>query len=515
MTAAPGFARIVTGRDVAPTFRMTADVVIVGTGAGGSMAAYELARAGLRVVAIERGSHLRPADMTQREEQMIPRLFAESGARGTSDHAISVLQGVGIGGSTLHNTNLCKRLPPAVIHDWQERFGVKLPGFASDFEAVEKLLGVHPVPDDRVNANNRVLERGLKALGYRGGRLAHNRDGQCRQSGFCELGCAWDGKMNASRVLIPPAVEAGALVLCEARAEQVVHDGRRATGVRGVLMDPQKNRPIGEFNIVADAVMLAGSATGSAALHIASELPDPHGQAGTRLHMHPGAAVMGIHDDEEIRGWEGNPQSIECTEFLQFGEAAQHRAWIVSGFAHPAGAASMLPGYGPAHADLMRNYARASVAISMVHDETRGTVRPGRGDHLRIHYRMTDDDRAQLALGLREAARLLLAGGADRVIIPTRDAVVVRNDAEIDAFTADHVAPLSPALTAVHPMSTLPMSARPEDGAVDAEGRHHYVPNVYVCDGSLFPTSIGGPPQVAIYAMGRRVARTVLADRPA
>ena len=61
------------------------------------------------------------------------------------------------------------------------------------------------------------------------------------------------------------------------------------------------------------------SATGSAALHIASELPDPHGQTGTRLHMHPGAAVMGIHDDEEIRGWEGNPQSIECTEFLQFG----------------------------------------------------------------------------------------------------------------------------------------------------------------------------------------------------
>ena len=92
MTAAPGFGRIVNGRDVAPTFRMTADVVIVGTGAGGSMAAYELARAGLRVIAIERGSNLRPADMNQREEQMIPRLFAEPGARGTSDHAISVLQ---------------------------------------------------------------------------------------------------------------------------------------------------------------------------------------------------------------------------------------------------------------------------------------------------------------------------------------------------------------------------------------------------------------------------------------
>ncbi|MBI2894662.1 MAG: GMC family oxidoreductase, partial [Deltaproteobacteria bacterium] len=55
------------------------------------------------------------------------------------------------------------------------------------------------------------------------------------------------------------------------------------------------------------------------------------------------------------------------------------------------------------------------------------------------------------------------------------------------------------------------MSHGPEDGVVDAHGRHHRVENLFVCDGSLFPTSIGGPPQISIYAFSRRVARAVLA----
>lgn len=506
--SASGFGRVVGAREAGPSFRLACDVVVVGTGAGGAAATWELAQRGLSVVAIERGSWLRPADMTQREEQMMPRIFAESGARSTLDTNITVLQGQGVGGSTLHNTNLCKRLPRAIVDRWAAEHGVTLPDLDADFDVIESLLGVRPIPDDRVNANNAVLERGMRRLGYRGGRLWHNRDERCQASGFCELGCPNDAKLNATRALLEPALGRGVCILSEARAEQIVVRNRKATGVRGSLIDPGSHRPIGEFNISARAVVIAGSAVGSAMLHERSKLPDPHGLAGSRLHLHPGAVVVGLHDDE-IRGWQGVPQSVECTEFLDLSPDSTKRAWIVSGFAHPAFGAALMPGWGPAHAELMQNFARVSCAITMLHDEASGVVRAGDGDRALISYRLDDAEREQMALGLRESARLLLAGGAREVLVPLRPALRVRNEDDLRTITAEAIRPFSPSLTAVHPMSTLPMSGDPRTGVTDSTGKHHHLDNVWVADGSLFPTSIGGPPQITIYALGRRVGRAL------
>src|SRR6476659_395938 len=71
----------------------------------------EAARAGLRVVALEEGAYSVPRDFTQREDEMLPLLFQDGGGRTTDDGALTVLQGRGVGGSTVHNTNLCKRAP--------------------------------------------------------------------------------------------------------------------------------------------------------------------------------------------------------------------------------------------------------------------------------------------------------------------------------------------------------------------------------------------------------------------
>src|SRR4051794_37842135 len=98
--------------------QLEADLCVVGTGAGGAMVAREAARAGLRVVALEEGPLSTPRDFDQREDHMLPLLFQESGARATDDGAVTVLQGRGVGGSTVHNTNLCKRAPAEVLDGW-------------------------------------------------------------------------------------------------------------------------------------------------------------------------------------------------------------------------------------------------------------------------------------------------------------------------------------------------------------------------------------------------------------
>jgi hypothetical protein len=242
-----------------------------------------------------------------------------------------------------------------------------------------------------------------------------------------------------------------------------------------------------------------------------SGVPDPHRLAGNNLHVHPGAIVAGVFS-EPVDAWLGVPQATECTEFLEFGPKAKRRAWIVSGFAHPGAAAGFLPGFGPEHATLMRSYRNVAVLITMLHDHASGFVSPGAGEQVHVSYKLDRAEYDQLALGLRESARILLAAGANRVFIPTRPARWVSRASELDAVTGRSLGPLNPSLTAVHPMSTLWMGTDRKRSVVDPYGQHHHLKNLWVADGSLFPTSIGGPPQIPIYTFARRIARSIAAS---
>lgn len=488
-----------------------ARVAIIGLGAGGSMAFHDLACAGVDVLALELGGAMGAEEMTRREEQMLPQLFMEGASRATADMSIRVLQGKGVGGSTLHNTNLCKRLPEELLDRWAATRGlVELarPQMQRDFEAVEQLLGVAPVPPERVNYNNRILERGLRLMGWRGGRLRHNRNADCEQSGFCELGCPNDGKNNAARALIPPALKAGGRVLTRARVDRLELSGGRVRRAHVTAVDAH-NTERHQLVVEADTFVLAASATNSAALARRSQLPDPYQLAGTNLHMHPGAFVVGLFE-EPVYSWLGVPQSVDCTEFLDVGtESGRGRVWIVTGAAHPGAAAGLVPGFGPAHGEVMRRYPHAAVLINMLHDESAGRVMPGPGAQVELHYRLSRSDWGHMLVGLRQSARLLLAAGAREVVLPLTPPRRIRRERDLAGLTVDDLGPFSPPLVAVHPMSTLWMGDDPRRSVVDVHGRHHQVPNLFVADGSLFPTSIGGPPQIPIYTMGRRVARAV------
>jgi choline dehydrogenase-like flavoprotein len=499
------------GRDLSSPAHYEVDAVIVGSGAGGAMAARELSRAGKSVLVLEEGGDHVPADFNQREEQMIPKLFAELGGRRTDDLAVMVLSGRGLGGSTTHNTNLVKRTDPAILDLWREEHGLSgldASAMGIYFDEVEALLGVGPIPEPRISEHNRVFRRGVEALGYRGGVLSHNRDGRCVGSGFCELGCAYDGKMNARRILLPEASERGATILSDAKATRVLHDGTRASGVSGLLLD-EHGRERGTFEVTARAVCLAGSAIGSPALALLSGVPDPHAQIGAHLHLHPGAAIAGIFD-QPIEGWRGIPQSYECTEFLDLTPNARRRVWIVPSFAHPVGTAANTPGFGPDLMRSMRNYPNMAVLAAMVHDESEGTVYVS-GERPRIAYRPSRPDREQLALGAREAARILFSAGAREVMIPAMPPIVLRELAEIDDITSDRFLPHDAALTAVHPMGSMRMGADPSTSATDGSGRLHALRDLYVMDGSVFPTSIGTPPQLSIYAFAMKNARALAA----
>jgi choline dehydrogenase-like flavoprotein len=499
------------GRDLGGDVALAVDAVVVGTGAGGSVALRELARAGLDAIALEEGAWSTSADFDQREDHMLPRLFQDMGGRATEDMAIRVLQGRGVGGSTVHNTNLCKRTPDAILELWARKYGVSgasVADMAPAFEAIERDLSVTEMTAPMRNANNEALRRGCEALGWRGGPLKHNRVG-CQQSGFCELGCAYDAKQNALKVMLPQAVAAGARVYADVEAVALTHDGQQVTGVRGVARGPG-GEARGTVSVRARAVVLSASAVGSAVLARRSNLPDPHAQLGRGLRIHPGGVVAGRFD-RSIEGWHGIPQSYECTEHLSFEEGSDRRVWIVPAFAHPIGAAASTPGFGAAHMTAMRAYPNLACLTAMVHDETSGEVVADDDGRAVLRYVMTEADRAQLARGLVAGARLLLAAGAREVVIPAIPPRRVSSIAELDALDVSFVRPHNVPLTAVHPMGTMRMGDDPRASVVSSTGEHHQLRGLFVADGSLFPTSLGGPPQISIYGFALHLAPHIVA----
>lgn len=490
--------------------RLRADLCVIGSGPGGAMAAMVAAEKGLSVVLLEAGELLTPADMVQREEVMFPLLYWEGGGRTTKDRAIHVHQGRGLGGSSLHNLNLCKRIPPQILARWREARGLShLPAETWDalYREVEALLAVSDVPRSMWNRHNLALEEGCRALGWAGAGLAHNRTG-CIGSGFCEVGCSYDAKNNAAKVLVPRAVKAGAEILTRCQAIRVEHRGGRARGVVAAALDPVSRRPIGEVFIEADKVCVSASATGTAALLIRSAIPDPSGETGNCLRIHPAVVAAGEFD-EPIHAWRGIPQTFECTEHLELDKEGGHRSWIVTAFAHPVGTSTLIPGHGASHRAIMERYAHLGAFTAMLHDHTAGRVRPDGDLGLTIEYWPDEADQRELAHGLWACARLLLAGGARRIIVPSRPPRFYGPNDSIDDLKSFPIERGALDLTAVHPMGTVPMGDDPKRSAVGSDGKHHHMDGLWVADGSLFPTSIGGPPQLSIYALGLHVGRAL------
>ncbi len=160
----------------------------------------------------------------------------------------------------------------------------------------------------------------------------------------------------------------------------------------------------------------------------------------------------------------------------------------------------------------MRAYPHLAVLTAMVHDETSGEVTVDADGDPVIRYAMIERDRAQLAKGLAaSAARLLLAAGAREVTIPAIPPIRLSSLAEVDALDLSRVRPHAVPMTSVHPMGTMCMGEDPRVSVVRSTGEHHQVRGLFVADGSLFPTSLGGPPQIGIFALAKHLAPGVVA----
>src|SRR5687768_9047744 len=215
-------------RTVSDTF--CADVCVIGSGAGGAVAAAELAEGGLRVVILEEGPERSRADATGRPRDTLPRLYRAGGQVATIGRPPLMLPlGRGTGGTTFVNSGTCFRTPPAVLARWRDERGIE-PLTDAVFERVEETIGVAEVTPELAGRNAATIRRGAERLGWSGGYLRRNARG-CQGSGVCAFGCPTGAKQHAGEVYLPRALAAGATLITGARAERIAHRDGIATGV--------------------------------------------------------------------------------------------------------------------------------------------------------------------------------------------------------------------------------------------------------------------------------------------
>jgi choline dehydrogenase-like flavoprotein len=147
-----------------------------------------------------------------------------------------------------------------------------------------------------------------------------------------------------------------------------------------------------------------------------------------------------------------------------------------------------------------------------MHDQSAGQVNVGRNGRPEIHYRVNEHEQGLFLEGMQHCAEILFAAGAREVIVPYERPLRLKPGDDLAAIRARGLRPNEIQLASTHPQSTCRMGEDRARAVVDSYGRSHDLPNLFIADMSVFPSSLGAPPQITTAALGDRTARWILAS---
>ncbi len=495
---------IIKVKESKPSREIETDACVIGSGAGGAVMAKELAEGGLKVVILEKGKRFTKYDFTQKEREMFPRLYEERGLRTTKDQSIIVLHAQGVGGTTLVNHNICFRAPEFVLRDWERR-GVKDISpelMASHYEKVEREISVSSIQPEEVSRNDQIFHRGAERMGLGPKRFFHNRK-DCIGCGFCYCGCSYDRKQNMALTYIPKAEAAEAEVLHSTEAQVIEKKGNRVTSI----VASQVNGTEGQrFRIRAKRFILAGGGISTPALLLRNGFGRLNGNIGRYLTLHPILANIGVMP-EPVHFYEGIPQ---C-EYVDKLSPSDGGGYLLEGIgAHPVLTSLSIHSFGRKFEAAMKEYNYFTVHYVMVKDRPQGEIRVSKNGTLSIHYRLHKKDQESLRQGMKLSAQVFFSAGAKKVYLNHVDAAVLDHPEEIARIDRLKIEANRMVLYSAHQLSSCRMGSDPKSSVTDSYGKMHAIENLYLSDGSIFPTSLGHNPQLTIMALATRNAQFLL-----
>lgn len=463
--------------------RLTTEVLVVGSGAGGSVTACRLAEQGRRVLVVEEGPW---HDPDVHEPFSLPEMVAKYRNRGPQvamgNPAVAFVEGRCVGGSTEVNSGLFHRLPDHLAEEWQQRYDIDDFGpatLARYAQQVEDDLGVSTLPT-APPPSSAAIERGATKLGWRNVEFA-------RVFRYDEHGRGT--KQTMSRTLLPRAVAAGAEIVPDCRVLKLVRRGSRVVAARCERTHPDGGREI--LDIEADRFVVCAGAVQTPALLQRSGI---RRNVGTGLKLHPSVKIAARFPHPVDHGDVPMHRVTEFAPHLTIGGSISRKGQVAMALAEATHDID----------DAMADWENIAVYYAAIRTEGSGRVRalPGLKSPF-LTYKLTDGDMSRLARGLVHLGEVLLAAGATELYPSLAGGPVARQLDEIGQWW-DRATRANTNLMTIHLTSTVRMGNDRSLTATDSYGRVWDVENLHVNDASLLPDAPGVNPQAAIMTIASR-----------
>jgi choline dehydrogenase-like flavoprotein len=493
-----------------PGETVRADAVVVGSGAGGGVAAARLAAAGLSVLVLERGSYRNEPDLPQLEALSFPNLYLGGGFIWSTDASVGMLAGSTVGGGTTVNSMACLPTPGYVRSEWAAAGMVDVEGPEFDAHLESVMARINATQANTVhNRVNEILNRGFDAAGVQHDTVARNaRDAEARYCGECNAGCLVGCKQSTMKTFLQDASDAGARLLPDCEVLEVLHADGRATGVRARVRAAD-----GELEVLVEApiVVLGAGALATPTLLLASGIGGP--AVGENLHVHPSYFMSGVYD-EVVEGWSGQ---ILTSVSHDFDHAEGSHGFVVE--AAPMGLGfwtALTPWHsGEQHKSDQLRLKHVSGVWGFGRDHGAGTVGRDADGMPLVTWGL--DDPVDLAVVRRthqELARILKASGAAEIFTFLPSDPRWHEGEDFDAFleTLGGLGGGEFVTLSAHQSGTCATGLDPATSVVDGRGQLHDCRGVYIVDAAALPTAPGVNPMISIEAFASKTSTHIVAD---
>ncbi|KAI4327907.1 hypothetical protein L6164_020316 [Bauhinia variegata] len=509
-----------------PSLVIQCDAVVVGSGSGGGVVAGVLAKAGYKVLVLEKGGYSARNNLSLLEGPSMDQMYLSNGLIATDDMGVFVLAGSTVGGGSTINWSACIETPQHVCKEWSDQHELEL--FQSKLykEAMDVVcdkMGVQSEINDE-GFNNAVLRKGCEEMGYPVSNIPRNSppDHYC---GWCCMGCKDGTKKGTSETwLVDLAKSGNGVILPGCEAIKVLHKnkkGRERKIARGVAFEFEYKGAKDICVVESKVTIVACGALCTPALLKRSGLKNEN--IGKHLRLHPVTMAWGYFPDgpssdlwpeQHKKSYEGGIMTAMSPVVAEF-EKSGYGAVIQTPALHPGMFSALMPWVnGRDIKDRMRNFSRTAHVFALARDHGSGYVKSPTS----ISYNMEDVDQENLKKGLDRVLRILAAAGAEEIgthhhkgrTLNVKQVSYHEFEKFVQEESSRPLTDLSTSLCSAHQMGSCRMGTNPKESAVNEKGETWEVEGLYVADASVFPTALGVNPMVTVMAIAYCTAQSVI-----
>ncbi len=496
------------------TETLIGDVVVVGSGAAASVLAYGLAKAGREVLMIERGDFVDPSQFTEDEVEMLTQLYSEGALQLTRDFRFQVLQGSCVGGTTVVNNGVCFDLPPEVLDLWNDPHSIDArldpPRIWKSFREVRRLLGVEHQRHQNLNKGAKYFSDGVKKLGLH---VSPNKLGEvhanihgCLGCGYCNIGCPYGKKLSMLDTVLPLTQRdfskdgrEALKIIAGCEALRLRGNEKSITSVSCRFKDGRR------IEVLGSTFVLAAGAVSSSVILLRSGVGGR--RVGKNLSFNMGSPITAVFNDV-VDSYDG----LQLSHYLKLSPS---RGYVIeTWFNPPLAQALSMPGWFEDHYNNMRRYNRMTSVGVLVGTEPNAEVRLAGLTGRDVNYVPRPGDLEKLISGLVLAGEIFFVAGA-RSVLPSTFKYYEFSDVD-QLRQLPHLVqdPSDITLGTGHPQGGNILSGKRALGVVDPEFRVYGYENLFVCDASVFPSSVGVNPQLTVMALAHYAVPFVAQSHP-